>query len=87
MVLKLPESKKADWNPESFSKMHHLKLLIIKNVQLVLELKHLPNSLRFLDWSGYPSKSLPLNFQSNDLIELHMCNSYIERLWKGAKVI
>ncbi|XP_050240615.1 disease resistance protein RUN1-like isoform X2 [Quercus robur] len=85
IVLKLPESKEADWNPESFSKMHHLKLLIIKNIQLVLGPKHLPNGLRFLDWSGYPSKSLPLNFQSNDLIELYMCSSYIERLWKGAK--
>ncbi|XP_075654034.1 disease resistance protein Roq1-like isoform X2 [Castanea sativa] len=85
IVLELLKLKEADWNPESFSKMHHLKLLIIHNVQLLHEPKHLPNGLRFLDWSGYRSKSLPLNFQPNELIELHMCSSYIERLWKGAK--
>ncbi|XP_065632752.1 disease resistance protein Roq1 [Quercus suber] len=85
IVLKLPESKKAYWNPESFSEMHHLKLLIICNVQLLNEPKHLPISLRFLEWSGYPSKSLPSNFQSNELVELYMCRSCIEQLWKGAK--
>nr|XP_023885347.1 disease resistance-like protein DSC1 [Quercus suber] len=76
-VLKLPESKEANWNPKSFSKMHHLKLLIISNVQLLHEPKRLPISLRFLEWSRYPSKSLPLNFQSNELVELYMCGSCI----------
>ncbi|KAL4625120.1 hypothetical protein ACB092_05G001200 [Castanea dentata] len=85
IVLKLPESKEAYWNPDSFSKMHHLKLLRICNVQLLHEIKHLPISLRFLEWSGYPSKSLPLNFQSSELVELYMCGSRIEQLWKGAK--
>ncbi|XP_075667784.1 TMV resistance protein N-like [Castanea sativa] len=85
IVLKLPESKEAYWNPDSFSKMHHLKLLRISNVQLLHEPKHLPISLRFLEWSGYPSKSLPLNFQSSELVELYMCGSRIEQLWKGAK--
>ena len=83
----MPELKEAYWNPDSFSKMHHLKLLLISNVQLLHEPKHLPISLRFLEWSGYPSKSLPLNFQSNELFELCMHGSYIEQLWKGAKVI
>ncbi|XP_065621016.1 disease resistance protein RUN1 isoform X1 [Quercus suber] len=87
IVLKLPESKEAYWNPESFLKMHHLKLLTIDNVQLLHEPKHLPIGLRFLEWGGYPSKSLPLNFQSNDLVELYMCCCHIEQLWKGAKVI
>uniref|UniRef100_A0A7N2LMS4 TIR domain-containing protein n=1 Tax=Quercus lobata TaxID=97700 RepID=A0A7N2LMS4_QUELO len=85
IVLKLPKSKEAYWNPESFSKMHNLKLLIIKNVQLLHEPKHLPIGLRFLEWIGYPSKSFPLNFQSNELVELYMCGNYIEQLWKGAK--
>nr|XP_023918607.1 TMV resistance protein N-like [Quercus suber] len=85
IVLELPESKEAYWNPDSLSKMHHLKLLRINNVQLLHEPKHLPISLRFLEWSGYPSKSLPSNFQSNELVELYMCRSCIEQLWKGAK--
>ncbi|XP_050254553.1 disease resistance-like protein DSC1 [Quercus robur] len=38
--------------------MRYLKLLKICGVQLMHDLKHLPNSLRILDWKGYPSKSL-----------------------------
>ena len=52
--------------------MHRLKLLIIRNLSLMHDPKHLPNGLRFLDWSGYTSKSLPASFQPNELIELHM---------------
>ena len=59
MALKSPELKEANWNPESFSKMRNLKLLIIDNVHLLHDPKHLPDSLRVLIWSGYPSKSLP----------------------------
>uniref|UniRef100_A0A2N9GNB1 TIR domain-containing protein n=1 Tax=Fagus sylvatica TaxID=28930 RepID=A0A2N9GNB1_FAGSY len=77
--------KKVDWNPEAFSKMQYLKLLQIHHVQLMHAPKHLPNSLRFLDWSGCPLKSLPSSFQSNELVELCMRNSNIERLWKGTK--
>ena len=87
IILKLPKSNEAYWNLDSFSKMHQLKLLRISNVQLLHEPKHLPISLRFLEWSGYASKSLPLNFQSNELVELDTCGSCIEQLWKGAKVI
>ncbi|XP_075649161.1 TMV resistance protein N-like [Castanea sativa] len=85
IVLTLPELKQAHWDPSSFSKMHRLKFLIIENVHLMYDLKHLPNDLRFLDWGGYTSKSLPASFQPNELIELHMCYSNIGRLWKGTK--
>ncbi|KAL4594485.1 hypothetical protein ACB092_12G024000 [Castanea dentata] len=91
LVLELPwlpksgEFKKAHWNLEVFSKMSTLKLLIIHGVHLLHGPKHLSNSLRFLDWSLYPSKSLPSSFQPNELVELHMCHSKIERLWKGIK--
>ncbi|XP_050253756.1 disease resistance protein RPV1-like [Quercus robur] len=85
IVLNLRKPIEADWNPESFLMMQHLKLLIINNVRLTHDPKHLSNDLRFLDWRGYSSKSLPSSFQSNKLIELHMCYSYIERLWEGTK--
>ena len=58
------EPKNVDWNPEAFSKMQNLKLLKIGGVQLMRDLKHLPTSLRILDWRGYPSKSLASSSQS-----------------------
>jgi hypothetical protein len=59
MVLKLREPKEACWIPKSFSKLHHLKVLIIDSVYILHDPKHLPNSLRIIDWNGYPSKSFP----------------------------
>uniref|UniRef100_A0A2N9I7T0 ADP-ribosyl cyclase/cyclic ADP-ribose hydrolase n=1 Tax=Fagus sylvatica TaxID=28930 RepID=A0A2N9I7T0_FAGSY len=85
IVLKLPKPKNANWNPEAFSKMKSLKVLEIHNVNLLCGPKILPNSLRLLDWSCYPSKSLPVSFQPDGLVELRMCSSKIERLWQGRK--
>ena len=87
IVLELSELKNVYWDVEAFSKMKYLKLLQIHGAQLMHDPKHLPNSLRVLDWSEYPSKSLPLSFQSNELVKLCLNYSKIERLWKGTKVI
>ena len=85
--MNLPEKKEAQWNPKAFSKMHNLRLLKIGNVQLPRGLTHFPSALRFVEWSGYPLKSLPPNFQPKELVELNMCNSEIELLWEGVKVM
>ena len=66
--------------------MPNLKLLIIHGVQLLHGPNHLSNNLRLLDWAWYPSKSLPPDFQPNELVELHLLHSKIEQLWKGTKV-
>ncbi|KAM4075822.1 hypothetical protein ACJW30_12G017900 [Castanea mollissima] len=86
-VEKLREYERRYWNLEAFSKMPNLKLLIIHGVQLLHGPKYLPNKLRLLDWSKYPSKSLPSDFQPIELVELHLLHSKIERLWKGAKYL
>ncbi|XP_030936791.1 TMV resistance protein N-like isoform X1 [Quercus lobata] len=85
IVLPFLGTKGAHWNPESFSKMNRLKLLIIEDPYLMYDPKNLPNGLRYLNWCGYPSKSLPTSFQPDELIELHMCFSNIEQLWTRAK--
>ena len=88
LVFQLGEqhkSEKAHWNLEAFPKMPNLKLLIIHD-QLLHGPKHLSNNLRFLDWSGYPSKSLSSNCQPFELVELHELHGKIEWLWKGTKV-
>ena len=63
-MLELHEPKNVKWNSEAFSKMRNLKLLKICGVQLMHDLKHLPNSLRVLDWREDPSKPLTSSFQS-----------------------
>ncbi|PRQ22466.1 putative TIR domain, P-loop containing nucleoside triphosphate hydrolase [Rosa chinensis] len=85
MVMDLPELEVAHWKPEAFSNLTQLSLLHIRNVNLPEGLTSLSNSLRLLDWSGYPLRSLPQNFEADELIELNLCRSNIEHLWKGAK--
>ncbi|ONH89959.1 hypothetical protein PRUPE_8G026500 [Prunus persica] len=85
IVLCLREFEAAHWNPEAFTKMCKLKLLKINNLRLSLGPKYLPNSLRILEWSWYPSKCLPPSFQPVELAELRMQHSKIDYLWNGTK--
>ncbi|CAL9020078.1 unnamed protein product [Prunus brigantina] len=83
IVLCLREFEAAHWNPEAFTKMCKLRLLNINNLGLSLGPKYLPNSLRILEWSWYPSKCLPPSFQPVDLAELLLRHSKIDHLWDG----
>uniref|UniRef100_UPI0005CA3D2F TMV resistance protein N-like n=1 Tax=Fragaria vesca subsp. vesca TaxID=101020 RepID=UPI0005CA3D2F len=87
ILLRLAELEEADWNLEAFSKMHKLKLLYIDNLLLSLGPKYLPNDLIFLNWSWYPSKSLPPGFQPDELTELSLVRSNIDHLWNGIKYL
>nr|AFP55569.1 TIR-NBS-LRR [Rosa rugosa] len=85
ILLDLAELEEADWNLEAFSKMCKLKLLYLHNLKLSVGPKFLPNALRFLNWSWYPSKSLPPCFQPDELTELSLVHSNIDHLWNGIK--
>ncbi|TQD70152.1 hypothetical protein C1H46_044314, partial [Malus baccata] len=85
IVLRLIEFEEAHCNPEAFTKMCKLRLLDIHNVSLSKGPKHLPNALRVLKWSWYPSKCLPPIFQPDELTELSLRHSKIDHLWDGIK--
>nr|XP_028962312.1 TMV resistance protein N [Malus domestica] len=85
IVLRLSEFEEAHCNPEAFTKMCKLRLLDIHNVSLSKGPKHLPNALRVLKWSWYPSKCLPPFFQPDELTELSLRHSKIDHLWDGIK--
>ncbi|BFG40688.1 hypothetical protein CerSpe_269620, partial [Prunus speciosa] len=86
--LHLPKLEEVHWNcTEAFCKMHGLRLLEFDNVIVSSAPKDLPNSLRTISWSWYPSKSLPSSFEPCFLVELRMCRSKLVQLWDGAKVL
>ncbi|XP_050157290.1 disease resistance protein RUN1-like isoform X6 [Malus sylvestris] len=85
IVLRLSEFEEAHCNPEAFTKMCKLRLLDIHNVSLSKGPEHLPNALRVLKWSWYPSKCLPPIFQPDELTELSLRHSKIDHLWDGIK--
>jgi hypothetical protein len=49
-------------------------------------LEYLPNELRYLRWDEFPLKSLPPSFRAEHLVELHLCESKLVKLWTGVKV-
>ncbi|KAK9995005.1 hypothetical protein SO802_024708 [Lithocarpus litseifolius] len=81
----LHKLEKAHLNLEALSRMPNLQLLIIRGVHVLHVCKHLSNNLRLLDWRGYPSRSLPLDFELDELGGLNLLDSKIERLWKDTK--
>ncbi|CAL8173646.1 unnamed protein product [Prunus armeniaca] len=86
MVLALPKLEEVPWNcTEAFNEMHGLRLLHFDNVMFSSGPKFLPNSLRIIRWSRYPSKSLPSSFEPHLLSKLKMRESKLVRLWDGAK--
>ncbi|CAN1130922.1 Disease resistance-like protein DSC1 [Linum perenne] len=48
-------------------------------------LKSLPDGLRWLQWDGFPSTSLPTTFVPENLTVLAMRHSHIQRCWKGVQ--
>ncbi|CAN6544777.1 unnamed protein product [Malus baccata var. baccata] len=67
-----------------FENMYDLRLLYVYNSSRnkYCNVKvSLPHSLTYLDWEGYPFKSLPSKLCPENLVELQMRNSQVEQLW------
>ncbi|XP_020409668.1 disease resistance protein TAO1 [Prunus persica] len=65
--------------------MKNLKIFIIYNACISGDVHYLPNSLRVLDWCGYPFQSFPPNFRPKQLGVLNMPRSRIKQLGEGLK--
>ncbi|KAK7291261.1 hypothetical protein RIF29_06256 [Crotalaria pallida] len=76
-VIKLEgcNSKEVQLSGETFKKMKNLRILIIGDAIFSTQPQHLPNSLRVLDWSYYPSPSLPSTFNPKKLMTLKLAKS------------
>ncbi|KAL3509338.1 hypothetical protein ACH5RR_028739 [Cinchona calisaya] len=72
---------------EAFEKMNKLRLLKIHNACVSRGPTCIPEEIRWLNWHGYPSKSLPDSFQAEKLVGLKLQYSRVIQLWKGIKVL
>ena len=85
------EEVKVEWDGRAFKKMINLKTLIIRNGHFSEGAKHLPNSLRVLEWWRYPSQCLPSNFQPKKLSIFKLPNNcfmsiYLASLLKASVI-
>ncbi|WVZ03361.1 hypothetical protein V8G54_024167 [Vigna mungo] len=68
---------------DALSKMDHLEILILRNVNCYGTLNFISNELRYLFWNHFPWLSLP--FFPDQLVELILHHSNIKLLWEGKK--
>ncbi|CAL9238213.1 unnamed protein product [Arabidopsis halleri] len=80
-------------SPTVFSKMYRLRLLKLSfstpgnqcKLSLSQGLYTLPDELRLLHWENYPLECLPQKFNPENLVEVNMPYSNMEKLWEGKK--
>nr|WIL59965.1 nodulation protein [Melilotus officinalis] len=75
IIINLCNDKEVQWSGKTFKKMKNLKILIIRSARFSRGPQKLPYSLRVLDWSGYPSQSLPVDFNPKNLVILSLPES------------
>ncbi|XP_054817710.1 TMV resistance protein N-like [Prosopis cineraria] len=93
IAIIVEETFNALWNPDAFSRMINLKLLVISGrshishcqLNLSCGIKSLPIGLKVLAWDGYPLDSLPNQTKLHELLVLKMQHSKLKELWRGAR--
>ncbi|KAI9086171.1 hypothetical protein K1719_031892 [Acacia pycnantha] len=70
-----PQQEQMEWSGMSFKKMNNLRILVVRNAQFSTSPKYFPNSLRWLEWKGYPCTTFPSNFSAGKLVFLRLRNS------------
>ncbi|XP_031273332.1 disease resistance-like protein DSC1 [Pistacia vera] len=85
--LDMSKAGKIHLEPEAFNEMHNLRFLeaygFTRGVRVYgfEDLKSNFSELRYLSWFNYPAKSLPPNFDPENLVALYMTYSEVKRLW------
>ncbi|XP_061355776.1 disease resistance protein Roq1-like [Gastrolobium bilobum] len=85
IIINLCKDLEVKWSGKAFEKMKNLRILIIRDARFSRGPQNLPNSLRVLDWSGYPSLSLPSDFNPKNLVILSLPESCL-KLFRPLKV-
>ncbi|KAL2326485.1 hypothetical protein Fmac_025543 [Flemingia macrophylla] len=76
IMLHPPKLEKVDnWTSTAFEKMKNLRILIVRNTKFSTGPSYLPNSLRLFDWIGFPSKSFPLTFHPEKIVDFKLSHS------------
>lgn len=83
------ETSKVFVSEGAFKRMRNLQFLSVSDenerVCIPKDLEF-PPLLRLLHWEAYPRNNLPLRFHLENLVELHLRNSQLEKLWEGPQV-
>ena len=73
-------------NSEAFAKMNRLRVLQLNYMGLSGSFHCPSKSLRWLQWYGFPLRSLPSDLYMENLVVIDMPHSRLKEIWKGTKV-
>ncbi|CAL5340892.1 unnamed protein product [Camellia sinensis] len=82
----LRNSDKTALEVDSFARMHKLKLLQLRNLQVNGSFENFPKGLRWLCWHGFSFNSICNDFPLDNLVVLDMRYSNLQKVWEGTKV-
>ncbi|OWM89410.1 hypothetical protein CDL15_Pgr024158 [Punica granatum] len=85
ILVDMPGPDEIFLSDTAFANMKRLRLLIVHNARFSSGPDYLPNNLRWLEWSNYPSPSLPHNFHPKKLAVLKLKFGSMAHLWDGLK--
>ncbi|KAA8531869.1 hypothetical protein F0562_006414 [Nyssa sinensis] len=87
IMLNTSITKMLRVHADAFETMTNLRVLTINNVCLSGRLTKFSSQLIYVDWNGFPSSSLPINFHPEKLVQLHLRGSHIKQMWPSIKIL
>ncbi|CAL5401860.1 unnamed protein product [Camellia sinensis] len=78
-------SDKIALEVDAFARMHKLKLLQLKNLQVNGSFENFPKGLRWLCWHGFSFNFICDDFPLDNLVVLDMQYSNLQKVWEGTK--
>ncbi|XP_028091613.1 disease resistance protein RPS4B-like [Camellia sinensis] len=83
----LRNSDKIALEVDAFARMHKLKLLQLKNLQVNGRFENFSKGLRWLCWHGFSFNSICDDFPLDNLVVLDMQYSNLQKVWEGTKFL
>ncbi|XP_031476315.1 disease resistance protein Roq1-like isoform X2 [Nymphaea colorata] len=82
ILLNSREESKAKLSTQAFELMSEIRILLINLSNFSdSNFRHLPASLKWLEWNGCPLETLPLESKFNSIVVLNLSGSFISQLW------
>ncbi|KAG4385092.1 hypothetical protein AAZX31_12G025800 [Glycine max] len=75
IMLDPPLREEIECTDIVFKKMKNLRILIVRQTIFSCEPCYLPNNLRVLEWTEYPSQSFPSDFYPSKLVRFNLSGS------------
>uniref|UniRef100_A0A7N0T9T7 TIR domain-containing protein n=1 Tax=Kalanchoe fedtschenkoi TaxID=63787 RepID=A0A7N0T9T7_KALFE len=70
----------------AFKNMPNLEILLLSDVQLVEKsFEDFPESIKWIQWEGFPLESISLNLNLDEVVVLDMQKSCLVHAWEGIK--